>query len=165
MSDLLLATAVEIGSDTMSKLGVGLVVTVIGMGVVFGVLLLLYGLMVLIGRFGGPAVARDQSAGLAAAPAALAESDASDAPVRDEELVMTGATAVGAPRRALVVAAVAAVLAAAMESETSAPPVRHGRQAGPRRPQMDWALAGRMELVTARERLQRGSRVVRGARS
>ncbi len=81
--------------------------------------------------------------------------------VAAEEAPVDVVTAGRPSRRAQVVAAVAAALAAAMESGASGPAVRHGRQTRTRRPQMDWARAGRMELVTARERLPR----VRGARS
>jgi Na+-transporting methylmalonyl-CoA/oxaloacetate decarboxylase gamma subunit len=151
-----LQAAVQVGADTESRLGSGLIVTLIGMGVVFGVLFLLYGLMVLIGRVGAQQTVRlgsTQAAGSSEPDAKHLEPAACNATVQSQ----TPSDALAGRRNVQIVAAVAAALAAAMESE--APPgfvPPSPRRAGTGRMGMSWALAGRMELVTARERLPRG---------
>lgn len=178
MPTLSLTGAVRIGSDAGSRLDAGLSVTVIGMAVVFGVLIVLCGLMVMIGRFAGqpPAgrvsgISVDAAGSSASSASSAASSDVPAAPGPDEPAAGqpqdqgTPAPAAGCPLTAagqsahVVAAAVAAALVATMEGEPEAPaaPVwSPGQLAAMWRPQVGWAQAGRLELVTSRQRLPRG---------
>lgn len=145
MPVLLTASMIQLqaAQDLQSTIGTGLEVTAIGMGVVFGVLVLLYGLMVLIGRLSdGPSKAGEATATGGAPPAELVEQEPPGS------------------QQALVAAAVAAALVAAMETgaeeQPPPPPPRGPQPARGWRAQMSWELAGRMELVTSRGRLPRG---------
>ncbi len=152
------ASSPQAAPDIGSTVGAGLEVAAIGMGVVFAVLILLYGLMVLIGRFGyqpspGSGVTAAPVLEPAAEPLAAEGSPVGQLAEGDEDEQRT--------RHAHVVAAVAAALVAAMETEASAagqPPAVPDRLKRTKgwRSQMSWELAGRMELVTARARLPRG---------
>lgn len=123
-------------------LGFGLTVAAIGMGVVFSVLVLLYGLMVLIGRFGGEG--RTRAAPMILSPENTAGPAAGDpAAFSREQLAAVIAAAVAATTGPQATNLPAAALEAV-----------DGRAAHARR--LSWVLSGRFELLTARERLPRG---------
>jgi len=147
-----------LGSTPQERIIPGLQVTVIGMSVVFSVLILLYFILTLVGRFG---------AGQAAGPSAGSGTPVSPGPIQPAQAVtQSEATATTAqpeaPQLAVqapddrsaeqLAAVIAATIAAASPEGTSAPRQVQRRQGV----QLGWAMAGRIALHTARESLPRG---------
>lgn len=145
-----LAAGLVLGNTWQERIIPGLQVTIIGMTVVFAVLILLYGILVLVGRFGGGEGAprrKDRSEDSPPAePKVLAtESEPPTAAVADQAVAET-------PEGDLV-----AVIAAAVAASMADGQVVHARRPAPAVPaKLGWTLAGRMELLTAREQLPRG---------
>lgn len=147
-----------LGSTPQERIIPGLQVTVIGMSVVFAVLILLYFILTLVGRFGS---------GKAAPPSTGSGAPTSSGPVQAAQPVqqaeITAATAqsemtqhaVQAPddRSAEQLAAVIAVAIAAATPDRTPTPQQVMRRQGV---QLGWAMAGRIALHTARESLPRG---------
>ncbi len=142
-----------LGNTWQERIIPGIQVTIIGMTVVFSVLIMLYGILVLLGRFGGggeaaqPADRHAQTpAGTAAATAAITAAVAA-APGQADAVVSAAAEGV------LVAVISAALAATGMEERPALRPAGRARRIPAR---LGWTLAGRMELLTAREQLPRG---------
>lgn len=153
-----LAAGWEAGVPAES-LGFGLTVAAIGIGVVFAVLLLLYGLMVLIGSFARQTQTEAPGVTGAAAPGVPPRRE----PARPEPGRLEPDGADPAEHRAPVEAAVetrlAAAIAGAVVAAQESPRVPENAPAGDRGPgwgKLTWTLSGRIDLLTAREKLPRG---------
>lgn len=153
-----LAPGVQAGESLTESLGFGLTVAAIGIGVVFAVLVLLCGLMVLIGQFReqtppGQGPAATVAAGTPAEAARPQEvGPGRDRPHRAQPEEQPEDRPAATELR--LAAAVAAALAASWEPAN----VRtDGRgPGGGRHTKLSWALSGRIDSLTAREKLPRG---------
>lgn len=147
-----------LGNTPQERIGPGLQVTVIGMGVVFSVLILLYFILTLVGRFGAPQAGESSTGSGTPAPAAMVQlAQAVRAPEMSGAAAQPEAAGQVVPaaddRSAGQLAAViAAAIAAATADGTPAPHQVQRRQSA----QLGWAMAGRIALHTARETLPRG---------
>ena len=147
----LLAAPINTGDTWMEEIVAGLEVTLIGMLVVFSVLILLFVLLTLLGRFLGetapapsglPLVGESDLQPEAQAPATQASSD--DA--------LSAGPAV--PHPGELMAAVAAAIALAAEPEEA--PGRRARREATTTPRSNWAMAGRIDQVVARATWREG---------
>ncbi len=149
-----------LGDTWQERVAGGLEVTVIGMTVVFAVLILLYYILVLVGRLAGERPARSgedpATAYTPAAPTVLApaEAEAISEVLAGAPASREAASSDEAGSRERLVAAICATLAAALHSEM--PPAVPGPCAAAAPQRLEWTLAGRMDLLTAREQLPRG---------
>jgi len=147
-----------LGNTPQERIIPGLQVTVIGMGVVFAVLILLYFILTLVGKFGarqaeapstGPGTPAPSMAVAPAQPVGSAE--VSTATALPEALIQPVVAADDRSAEQLA-AVIAAAIAAATPDGTPPPHQVQRRQSA----QLGWAMAGRIALHTARETLPRG---------
>lgn len=147
-----------LGNSPQERVIPGLQVTVIGMGVVFAVLILLYFILTLVGRFGAQQAGEPSTgSGTPAAPAMVQPAQALQAPVvsaatAQPEAPSQVATAADDRSAEQLTAVIAAAIAAATANGNPAPHQVKRRQSA----QLGWAMAGRIALHTARETLPRG---------
>lgn len=157
MAPLQLAGLV-LGNTPAERIIPGLQVTVIGMGVVFAVLILLYVILTLVGKLGGDAASPAAPAGGLPAPAVIVAPPPAASPAADRAAAPQAGVSAAAASQEPGLEQLVAVLAAAIAAATVT-----GRRRGPapsverrRGSQPGWALAGRIALQTGRETLPRG---------
>ena len=152
----LLAASIDTGDSFIEELIAGLEVTAIGMSVVFSVLILLFFIMVVIGRLFAEAPAPQPQAvpQIAAGPGDEAEPtadvSATEAPLPTGDF---GAAMADELAGEQLVAVISAAVAAALDQEARAaePVQRAGQPHSPVR--AGWVLSGRIERLTARDRM------------
>lgn len=144
----LLAAPLEAGDGLAEKMNVGLQVTVTGVLVVFTVLILLYFLLVLLGRLFAESP-RPPAPSPPPVPAPPADGPSLATPAKEGTTAPTTADGVGGETLAAIGAALAVALAPAGPNGQLAAPVRPAKTSG-------WAMAGRIDQMTARERLPHG---------
>lgn|GEM_PF-1544903 len=156
----LLAASIDTGDTFIEELIAGLEVTAIGMSVVFSVLILLFFIMVVIGRLFAEAPAAQpqavpQVAAGAGDEAELAADVSADVSATEAPLPAGDFGAVAADELAgeQLVAVISAAVAAALDQEARAaePAQRAGQPHSPVR--AGWVLSGRIERLTARDRM------------